>query len=278
MDKVIIFGKGYLGTRISEEFGYTLIGRSEVDLLDFHLLEEFLEREKPDVVINTAGQTGRPNVDWCESHKEDTVLSNVNVASNLSILCAKKEIYFVHIGSGCIYEGTNNDLGYSEKDEPNFYGPQFYAKTKILAEMILREFPGLIVRVRLPIDDRPHERNLINKVNKYSKVLNVKNSITTVPHMLPALKSLIEQRKQGIVNIVNPGLISPLEIMEMYKKIVDPSHEFSEMSVEELNQITDAKRSNCFLTTTELNSLGVELPEIHKAIEECLLKYKEALK
>ena len=28
-------------------------------------------------VINCAGKTGRPNVDWCEDHRPETVMSNV---------------------------------------------------------------------------------------------------------------------------------------------------------------------------------------------------------
>eukprot|EP01094_Clydonella_sp_ATCC50884_P023535 TRINITY_DN5674_c0_g1_i4.p1 TRINITY_DN5674_c0_g1~~TRINITY_DN5674_c0_g1_i4.p1 ORF type:complete len:145 (-),score=9.06 TRINITY_DN5674_c0_g1_i4:46-480(-) len=37
-------------------------------------VEAELDRIKPDYVINAAGLTGRPNVDWCEDHKEDTIL------------------------------------------------------------------------------------------------------------------------------------------------------------------------------------------------------------
>ena len=32
-----------------------------------------LEKYKPTHVLNCAGCTGRPNVDWCESNKETTV-------------------------------------------------------------------------------------------------------------------------------------------------------------------------------------------------------------
>jgi dTDP-4-dehydrorhamnose reductase len=35
-----------------------------------------LDEVKPDVVINAAGKTGKPNVDWCEDHKEETLRSN----------------------------------------------------------------------------------------------------------------------------------------------------------------------------------------------------------
>src|SRR3989344_6315679 len=33
-----------------------------------NLIKE-VENTKPDVIINAAGITGRPHIDWCESHK-----------------------------------------------------------------------------------------------------------------------------------------------------------------------------------------------------------------
>ncbi|KAL9167426.1 hypothetical protein ABFS82_05G097200 [Erythranthe guttata] len=32
---------------------------------------------KPTHVFNAAGVTGRPNVDWCESHRVETIRTNV---------------------------------------------------------------------------------------------------------------------------------------------------------------------------------------------------------
>lgn len=250
-----------------------LIG-GEINPLNFDDLNSFLDKVKPDIVINAIGKTGRPNIDWCEEHKEETMLSNISAAINLSTECSKKGIYFVHLGSGCIYYGNNDEKGFSEEDEPNFFGPQFYAKTKIIAEKSLKELPGLILRLRMPIDNFPHERNLIDKLTKYSKVIDVQNSMTTVPHMIKAIEQLVEKKAQGIYNLVNPGSISAKDIMSMYKKIVNPSYEFGVFSVEELGSITKGKRSNCILRTDKLKNEGIILPEINEAVESCLLSYK----
>jgi dTDP-4-dehydrorhamnose reductase len=239
-------------------------------------LQEFLDFKKPYVVVNAIGKTGRPNIDWCEDNKEPTMKSNVIAAANLAMECAKRNIYFVHIGSGCIYSGYP-DNGFKETDEPNFYGPQFYAKTKILSEGIISEFPSLIIRIRMPIDSEPHERNLIDKLRKYQKVLDAPNSMTSVPNMLETLKILIERRRTGIYNLVNPGLISAVEIMKMYKEIVDPYHTFEVFDVEGLDKVTKGKRSNTYLNTDKLKSEGIVLPDIRAAVKECLLKYKGSL-
>ena len=269
----IVFGAGFLGKRISSELGYRLVSREEVNPLNLSNLQDFFDKERPALVINAIGKTGRPNIDWCETHKEETLEGNVTVPLNLSTECSSRGIYFVHIGSGCMYSGYPSN-GFNEKDMPNFYGPQFYAKTKIISELALSELPGLILRIRMPIDDRPNERNLIDKLIKYPKVISEPNSMTTVPHAITAIKSLVEKRKNGVYNLVNPGLISASDIMEMYNQIVDSSHTFEPMSLQQLDKVTLGKRSNCYLSTAKLASEGLELPEIHKAVEECLIGYR----
>ena len=277
MPKGLVFGNGFLGSRIAAELGYQLIGREEVNPLNFNDLGVFLDSKRPDVAINAVGKTGGPGeigVDWCETHREESFRSNVSAAINISSACSDREIYFVHFGSGCIYEGDNGGRGFKEEDEPNFYGPQFYAKTKILAEKALLELPGLILRIRMPIDDRPSPRNLITKLSNYPKVITAPNSATTIPHMVPALRTMIEKRMAGVYNFVNPGTISASEIMYLYQEIVDPQHSFQPMDLAELDSITKARRSNCYLNTNKLFSQGIVLPQIHDAVVDCLSIYR----
>jgi len=273
--KGLVFGKGYLGKRIADYMGYEI---SNHRVGDPDLLELCLKLENPDIVINAAGKTGRPNIDWCEDHKEETVFGNVVVPVLLSTKCSELGIKFVHIGSGCVYDGGNNGQGYSEEDEPNFYGPQFYAKTKIDSERILKNLPGLLLRIRMPIDDHPDERNLIDKLKKYSKLIDAQNSMTTVPHLLQAMKHLIDEDKEGIYNVVNSGTISAKEIMEMYKDIIDSAHSFEVISLDELDSMTKGKRSNCYLRNDKLRDAGFEMPEIHFAVRKCLIGYYNKLK
>ncbi|MBU2523123.1 MAG: NAD-dependent epimerase/dehydratase family protein [Nanoarchaeota archaeon] len=273
-NKTIVFGKGYLGHRISNKMDCDLTG---INLLEKKELADYLDHEKPDVVINAAGKTGRPNIDWCETHKQETVEGNIIAASNLCMECSKRGIYFVHIGSGGVYNGDNNGKGFNEEDEPDFYGSQFYARTKIISEKILNEFPSLLLRIQMPLDEIPHKRNLIDKLKDYSKLINAQNSMTTIPHMLDAITYLTNKRSQGIYNIVNPGTISASEIMTYYKEIIDPSHNFEMISLASLDNFTVGKRCNCYLNSDKLKKEGFELPEIHKAVVSCLKNYKNAL-
>jgi 3,5-epimerase/4-reductase len=272
--KTYIFGAGYLGERISQRFEYHL---SRINVLYPQPLRECLDRNKPDVVINCVGKTGRPNIDWCETHHEETDQSNIDAAVQLAEECSKRGIYFVHISSGCIYQGDNGGKGFNEEDEPNFSG-SYYSRSKAQAEKKLKDYPCLQLRIRMPIDEFPHERNLIGKLLSYKKVIDIPNSMTTIPHMLGALEQLILKQRLGIYNLTNPGVTTAFEVMSMYRDIVDPNYQPVLMSPDELDKATLGKRSNCILNADKLKNEGIILPEIHDGVRECLIKYKEYLK
>ncbi len=270
--KMLVFGsRGYLGRHFLDFYRDAVA--VDVDIADPAAVVDALDRENPDVVINAAGKTGRPNVDWCEDHKPETIRANVQGPLVLLDACLARNIYLVHLGSGCIYEGGNQGRGFTEEDPPNFFG-SFYSRTKAWSEMMLREFPVLILRLRMPFDASREERNLLIKLSKYSKVLDVENSLTFLPDLLAAADMLIKKRATGIYNVVNPGAISPYRIMELYREIVNPNHTFERLKLEGLGDVVRAGRSNCILTTKKLEGEGIVLPPVEQRVREAL----EALK
>ncbi len=62
-----------------------------------------LSRIKPTHVLNCAGVTGRPNVDWCEGNKEATIRSNVIGTLNLADCCYQRGIHCTIYATGCEY-------------------------------------------------------------------------------------------------------------------------------------------------------------------------------
>src|SRR3990167_4162250 len=116
--KYLIFGNGYIGNHFKEFVGEHAV-ISKADISEYMAVKEELAREAPDVVINCAGKTGKPNVDWCEDHKLETITSNVTGPLTLLRACTESGIYWVHVGSGCVYTGDNGGKGFSENDAPN---------------------------------------------------------------------------------------------------------------------------------------------------------------
>ena len=233
---------------------------------------------KFDIVINAIGRTGKPNIDWCETHKVKTYESNVLAAGNLALTCADLGVYFVHLSSGCIYSNSTERWNFPETATPSFFGHQVYADSKIIAEKLVSQFPSLILRLRMPFCSYPHPRNLIDKLKGYKKVLDVQNSMTCLEDFLFSLKKLVEQRAQGIFNVVNPGSISPYSVMLLYREYVDPTHDCEPIWGEELNELTKAERSNCTLSTQKLEAQGIHLPSIRTAVITTLIQYAKETK
>ncbi|MEK7217948.1 MAG: sugar nucleotide-binding protein [Patescibacteria group bacterium] len=274
--KVLLFGsKGYLGSQFLSLYPEAVT--PSVDIADQAAVASVFEAEKPEVVINAAGKTGRPNVDWCEAHREETFRSNVTGPAILLEECGKRRIYWVHLGSGCIYQGDNGGRGFSEEDPPNFSG-SFYSWTKNVSDQMLTRFASgwnggggvLNLRLRMPFDATTNTRNLLMKLRGYTRVLDVPNSLTYIPEFMEAAKRLISGRKTGTYNMVNGGVISPYRIMEMYREVVDPSHTFERLALEELPGVTKAARSNCILSNAKARGEGIALRGAEEAVRDAL--------
>lgn len=112
------------------------------------LSELFLIR--PTHVLNAAGCTGRPNVDWCEDNKSQTVRSNVIGTLNLADACFQAKIHCTIFATGCVYQYDKTHpiggRGYTEEDRPNFE-ESFYSLTKGHVE------PVSLISTRLRVAD-----------------------------------------------------------------------------------------------------------------------------
>lgn len=271
MCKYLILGNGFIGNRFYNFLHDSAIAHERINTIDDIFAQ--IDKYNPETIINAVGKTGRPNIDWCESNKDITFFSNVTVPTMIAEVCAETDIYMVHIGSGCVYETNRcSGIGFSESDKPNFKG-SFYSRTKIFAERILEEYDNLLqLRIRMPIDNVPSPRNLIDKLIGYKQVINIPNSITYIPDFIAVTKKLMDTRETGIFNIVNTGAITHKEILEMYKNIVNSSYDLSEfIPLEKLDTV--AGRSNCILYPTRLEGKGIHMRHVLDAVEECMKEY-----
>ncbi len=275
MQKILIFGAGWLGNKYKDYLGATL---SAANITVKKSVEKELDEYKPNVVINTAGKTGRPNIDWCEDHKIETIESNTIGPIVLMNACLKRNIHLVHLSSGCIFNGASaHTNGFTENDAPN--PVSFYSWTKAWADEVLKNFPVLILRIRMPIDSLPSPRNLITKLSGYNNIIDVENSITIVDDLLFATRKLIQKKKTGIYNITNPEAVKHKDIMQWYKEIVDSNHKYTMIPAQDLliKKIAKAGRSNCVLDTSKLQKEGIILHNTKDAIIACMKEYKKHL-
>ena len=137
--KFLIYGRtGWIGGLLGKlcKDGGIKFEYGEGRLQDRETIMEDIRRVKPTHVFNAAGVTGRPNVDWCESHKVETIRTNVVGTLTLADICKEQGLLMMNFATGCIFEYDEKHLegsgvGFKEEDKPNFIG-SFYSKTKAM--------------------------------------------------------------------------------------------------------------------------------------------------
>jgi 3,5-epimerase/4-reductase len=254
---------------------------------------------KPDVLINCIGKTGRPNVDWCETNKEETANANTLLPIMLAEECAKKSIHLIQISSGCIYFGKSPHFHWLQGDgtpwperiegsfvipgikvedgwrEDDFANPKsFYSKTKYACDLILGQMPHVTtLRIRMPVSTKNNSRNLINKLRGYKQIINIPNSMTFMDDLVKCIGWVAKEGRKGIYHVTNPQPLTAVRIMQEYQKHV-PKHTFDILyNEEQLDKLTIAKRSNCILDSQKLNLAGFYMTPSEDALSECMQKY-----
>jgi dTDP-4-dehydrorhamnose reductase len=271
--KILIIGNGFLGKKCAAAWPDAVL--SDKIITSVKDVEDLIDEHKPDSILNAAGIVGKPNVDWCETHQLETIKGNTILPLLIAEACQNKNVYMLHMGTGCVYYGYANDPnGWREDDHPN--PSAVYTRSKYAADLALSTLPHVgIARIRMPIDSQPSAGNLIDKLASFSRVVDVVNSVTVVEDMIYAFKELLEKQAVGIFHVTNPGAIKHAEILEMYREIVDPSHVNEWISAQELVDSGLAKktRSNNILRSDNLIKLGINMRPVHEAVRDTLKKY-----
>lgn len=268
-DRVLILGKGFIGSRLSEGFGCPVSDKNVSSLRD---AQDIIRQHRPKTIINCIGYTGERNIDGCDLKPDKTIFANTFVPVILAEAALRLGVRLVHISSGCIYHyDYSQDRPITEERLPDFF-ELFYSRTKIYAERALdafsRKFGVLIARIRVPLDDRPHPRNILTKLIGYRKIIDLPNSITYLPDLAPALRHLIRIKATGIYNVVNSGALRYEQLMRVYQSRM-PSFKYEIIDSKKL----DLVRTNLILSTRKLQRAGFKVRDISEVIEECVRNY-----
>ncbi len=285
--KLLIFGsKGWIGNQFIE---YLNANKDEnitymetnVRADNEQLVTDVIMAHSPTHIISFIGRTygGDFNtIDYLEQPGKltDNVRDNLYAPMVLANLSYKFNIHYTYLGTGCIFSQEDpTKKSYMETDNPDFFGSS-YSTVKGFTDRLMRLYPNTLnLRIRMPIVDFEHPRNFITKITQYEKICSMPNSMTVLPDFYPIILDMMKNKETGTMNLVNPGLITHNEILEMYKEIVNPDFTWSNFSIEEQNQILKSKRSNNHLNTSKLEKLYPSILPIHYSVRNCLLKYKK---
>jgi len=132
----------------------------------------------------------------------------------------------------------------------------------------------LNLRIRMPLSTENHPRNFITKIMNYQKICSTPNSMTSLPELLPVMINMAKNKLTGTINLVNPGLITHNEILEMVREIIDPEFTWENFTLDEQSKILLAGRSNNFLNTKKLLMLYPDVDPIGVAVRKIIEKMK----
>lgn len=267
--KILILGKGFIGERLREELDCRFDGSRINRLSD---VDKIIKKYHPKIIINCIGVTGRRNVDDCELEKDATLLANSFVPVILAEACLRSNIKLVHISSGCIFNYDYRKSKPIKENSQDYFSRLFYSRSKIYAERSLealgRDYNILIVRIRMPLFNGRHPKNLLTKLLKYNRVIDTPNSVTYIPDFVKALKHLIKINACGTYNLVNKGGLRYPELLRVYQKYV-PNFKFKVAALKKLGLV----RTNLILSISKLEKSGFKVRNINSVLEECVKGY-----
>src|SRR3989338_8277772 len=195
---LLITGNGQLGRFYREYFsgkGHAVVNTdSKTDVRDEAAMRKVFDDTKPELVIHTAAKT---NIDWCEQHKTECFEINTLGSDIVGKLCQEKNIYLLHISSGCVLESKSATDAQTEEVTPSPLC--FYSWTKVWAEEMLSHrqrkhgLKVLLLRPRQLLSAKVDPRNALTKMLTYTKFIDTPNSCTVVEDLMEVTDELLSR-------------------------------------------------------------------------------------
>lgn len=284
MHIALLGATGFLGSVFSQQIlsrGHQLsaIGRDVCDLSTPDKLQHRLTEISPDVLVNCAGYTGKPNVDACEDDKINCLASNAVLPGLIAEACDQAGMAWGHVSSGCIYTGARDDgSGFTELDPPNFSFRQnncsFYSGTKALGEEVLDSFDRCYIwRMRIPFSNIDMPRNYFSKVMRYDRLLEVENSLSDLNEFVAAALDCFELNIEfGTYNLTNPGSVTTSEVVALIQQagLANKEFKFFESESQFMQQVARTPRSSCILDSSKALAAGLHLTPVRESIKRSL--------
>lgn len=286
---LIYGGKGWIGGLFIEYLNKNHLdikvvkGCCRVD--DLLFVKHEIKSVKPTHVICLIGRTHGViddkeigTIDYLEYPGKlyENIRDNLFAPISLAGICKSKGIHFTYLGTGCIFNSEESsfkeEISFKEDSLPNYFGSS-YSIVKGFTDRLIKNYPALNLRIRMPISSISNKRNFITKITNYSKICSIPNSMTVLDDFFPIFTDLILKKKTGTYNCTNPGVITHNEILEMYRFHVDSNFHWENFTKEEQSALLKSDRSNNQLDTTKIQKKYPQLLNIKESVNNILMKY-----
>lgn len=234
-------------------------------------------------VIIAAGVGTRPNSQWCDDHKLETVDANVTCQLAVATICHELALHCTLIGTCGFWHydkahplGSNH--GFTEDDPPN-HRRNFYCKMRVYLERLLEE-TGVItsvlnLRAIPPVDQTLTKASLIGKLLDFETVYSIETSMTVLPVLVPLALDMMRAREFGHVNWVCQGTATNGDVLRAYQASVDPSITINEICLAS-KESGSVGNSAAYIVPARLTAaFGPDrVPQLHDAIQAVMKMIK----
>ncbi|MBG0790085.1 MAG: dTDP-4-dehydrorhamnose reductase [Desulfovibrionaceae bacterium] len=211
---VVIFGgrTGLLGQALTSAFNKAgalpvPLSSDDCDILDPLMVEETLDREKPDLIVNAAAYT---QVDLAEDEQDKAFALNATAPPLLAALAARRSVPFVHYSTDFVFRG-NKSVPYTEEDVPASFST--YGISKADGERgLLRLGYAKTLIIRISWLFGPGRTNFVRKI---LDLADSRDTLTVVddqigsPSYAPDIAAntllLLKKNATGIYHLANSG-------------------------------------------------------------------------
>jgi len=229
--KILITGSnGMLGHDLIEvlkdKHELILTTSKTLDITDKGNTIDFILKNKPDIVINSAAYT---DVDGCETNQDLAYAVNGEGVRNLALACSEIDCPLVHVSTDYVFDGTaRNPI-----EEDGKIGPiSVYGKSKLKGEEAILEILDKYFIVRTAwlygINGKNFPKTMLELSQNHSEITVVYDEVGTptyTPDLAYGISQLIETDLYGIYHLTNSGSCSWCEfakyIFEIAQKDVN---------------------------------------------------------
>ena len=266
-DILTTFYKNHISIKNVRSFQYSFPN-------DLNNLRELLEKEKPDVLVNTMGYS---NIDFCELNKSDTEMLHVEVTEKICKLCENIGTKQIFLSSDYVFDGEKGN--YSETDVPN--PVNYYGLSKLKAEQLILKNPiNTIIRTSV-IYDWDYRARFFNYVIKnlqnnqeINATTDVYNSVTFLDNLVESIFKVITLNQNGIFHVVDSACVNRFEFAEMIAKIFRlDKNLIKTISVQdEPKNIAKRPKNACLNNSKAKKELGLNFNTIEEGVSRVFMK------
>lgn len=244
---------------------------TQLDITSRAQVIEFLQKIKPDVIINTAAFT---NVDACEDVPDKCWSVNVRGVEYLIDACSTFKPVFVQVSTDYVFSGEEGP--YSEEDEPNPRGN--YARSKLAGEHVVENsnLEYIIARTQVLFGVAHRVRHnfvtwVIEQLTNNKKIRIVDDQIGTptyAPDFAEAIDRLLQKEAFGLFHISGPDIISRYDFALKIAQIFDLNADLIErIKTKELKQKAPRPMNSAFKIYKLINYTGWEPHSLDDALK-----------